>query len=128
MMHGLGTDIIEVARVRAVYQRHGKRFLDRIYTAAEQDYCLQQHDPGQRLAARWAAKEAFFKALGSGIIGKVRMSDVEIYHDNAGAPHLRPHNLAQEWLQQRGTLTCWLSMSHCQNYATATVVLTDSPP
>lgn len=123
MINGLGTDIIEVARIRAIYQRHGQRFLDRIYSANEQTYCLQHQDPAQRLAARWAAKEAFFKALGTGIIGAMRMSDIEVYHDHAGAPQLRAHGIAQECLQQRGSTSCWLSFSHCHDYAVATVIL-----
>ena len=74
MIRGLGTDLVGIARIRGVWQRHGATFLDRTYTPAEQAYALEAADPAERLAARWAVKEAAMKALGTGWAQGVRFT------------------------------------------------------
>ncbi|MCB0117239.1 MAG: holo-ACP synthase [Caldilineaceae bacterium] len=118
-----GVDIIEIERVASAVAEHGQRFLSRVYTADELAYCRQD---AQRLAVRFAAKEAIAKALGTGIWRNgITWTDIEIVRDDeSGAPSVRLHNAAK---QQAHTLTLneWsISLSHSQAYAVAFVVAT----
>lgn len=110
---GIGTDIIEIRRIRDVIERHGQRFLDRHFTRKEQLYCLEMEDGAIRFAGRFAAKEALLKALGTGI-GEASWLDFEILPDDSGKPivHTSLNNP-----------TFLLSISHCREYATATALL-----
>ncbi|TVR42100.1 MAG: holo-[acyl-carrier-protein] synthase [Planctomycetota bacterium] len=123
MICGLGTDIIGIERVRQSWQRHGQRFLDRVYTADEQAYCLDFAEPAERLAARWAAKEATLKALGSGLIGDMRMHEIEVVRNHLGAPGLRLHGAVAAYAARLGPITTWLSLSHAAGVAVATVII-----
>ncbi|MCA9987041.1 MAG: holo-ACP synthase [Anaerolineales bacterium] len=108
-----GVDIIEVARVEAVLARHGERFLQRIFTARELAIC---GDRPERLAGRYAVKEAVSKALGTGI-GDFRWQDVEILADERGKPELVLHETALE-LANALELTEWaISLSHTATHA-----------
>jgi holo-[acyl-carrier protein] synthase len=112
-----GVDIIEIDRVRAVVSRHGKHFLERVFSPAERDLCGSRMES---LAVRFAAKEAVAKALGSGI-GEVTFQDVEILQDEQGAPVLHLHGKASVKADLLG-LTAWsLSLSHSQTLAVAMV-------
>ena len=123
MILGLGTDLVGIARIRGVYERQGRRFLDRVYTPDEQAYCLAAKDPGERLAARWAAKEAVMKALGTGWIRGVDFRQIEIISGN-GAPQIGLHGSAATIAAERG-ITRWLvSLSHSDGLAIATVIAT----
>lgn len=116
-----GVDLIEINRVRAAIERHGTRFLMRVFTPAELHVC---HQRAESLAARFAAKEAVAKALGTGIWrNNIEWTDIEIDRDEAtGAPILRLHNAAAELAQTLG-LTEWsLSLSHDRAQAIAFVV------
>src|SRR5438105_4597971 len=88
MIVGLGVDLIEVDRIEAVYARHGERFLRRILTEKEYVYVMRHADPSQRLSGRWAAKEAAFKALGTGVADGIGWKDAEILPDPRGKPVL----------------------------------------
>jgi holo-[acyl-carrier protein] synthase len=113
-----GVDLIEIERVAAVIQRHGERFLERVYTQGE---LAQVGEDRASLAARWAAKEAVGKALGCGI-GDVRWQEIEILRDDANAPVLYLHGAAVQRAQSLG-LTQWsLSLSHSETHAVAFVV------
>jgi len=113
-----GIDLIEVARVREAAVRHGERFLSRIYTARERAES-GGHYPS--LAARFAAKEAAAKALGTGI-GRVRWVDIEVLCDELGCPALALHGAAAEVAGELG-LTQWaVSLSHTHAHAVAVVV------
>jgi holo-[acyl-carrier protein] synthase len=113
-----GIDIIEVERVRETIRRHGRRFLERIYTPSE---LAEVEEFPASLAARFAAKEAVAKALGSGI-GLVRWREIEILSDEAHRPQLHLHGEASR-LATEQTLTTWsLSLSHSQSHAVAMVV------
>jgi len=113
-----GIDLIEIARIKEVISRHGKHYLERIYTPAELEQCGKR---AQSLAGRFAAKEAAAKALGSGI-GDVDWKDIEILGDEQRAPVLHLHGKAAQKAEELG-LTSWsVSLSHSQSHAVAVVV------
>ncbi len=113
-----GVDIIEIARVGRVVKRFGDRFLRRIYTPSEISYCRGR---AANLAARFAAKEATMKALGTGVRG-VGWKDIEIARKESGAPHILLHDRAQQRAERLGVEELSLSMSHSLEYAVAFVV------
>ena len=113
-----GVDLIEISRVSEVIARHGKHYLDRIYTPAELEQCGKNVE---LLAGRFAAKEAVAKALGTGI-GDVTWKDIEILGDEQNAPVLSLRGVAEQTAKQLG-LTEWsVSISHSQNHAVAITV------
>ena len=113
-----GIDLIEVERFRSQRPEIRKRFIDRVYTEAEQDYC---RDNDQHLAGRFAAKEAVAKALGCGI-GGIEWQEIEILNDELGAPVLHLHGKAAERAERLG-LTLWsVSITHLKEYAAAVAV------
>lgn len=129
MIVGLGTDLIGVARIAAVHQRQGQRFLDRVYTAGEQAYCLAAREPAERLAARWAAKEAAMKALGTGWAAGVRFTDIEmIAAGPTQPPRLGFSGAAAKRLQALGAGAWHLSVSHSDGLAIATVIIESAAP
>jgi len=119
----VGIDIIEIDRIARTLARFGERFLHRVYTEDEIDYCRGKPS---RLAARFAAKEAVSKALGVGIVWRegVYWRDVEVTRDRRGKPGVRLYGGALERAQQEGLLNWSLSLSHSREYAVAMVVAT----
>jgi holo-[acyl-carrier protein] synthase len=113
-----GVDLIEVARVRSAIQRHGQQFLQRIYTPRE---LTEVGDNESSLAARFAAKEAVSKALGTGI-GEVTFQDIEILRGASGEPVLHLHRAAASLAAALGLETWSVSLSHTQEHAIAMVV------
>ncbi len=122
-MIGLGTDIVAVARIAAVIDRHGDRFLDRCFTAGERAAAAGRGPrAAETLAARWAAKEAFVKAIGAR--GRsVAMRDVEVVSDSAGAPSLKLAASAAEALAAVGGGRVLVSLSHESDHAVAVVMI-----
>ena len=113
-----GVDLIEIARIDEVVTRHGKHYLERVFTPAELEYCGKR---AESLAGRWAAKEAVAKALGTGI-GDVTWKEIEILGDEQNAPTLTLHGMAQNKAKELG-LTNWsVSISHSQSHSVAFVV------
>lgn len=121
MIVGIGTDLAGCARIRAVYERQGQRFLDRVYTADEQAYCLATKDPSERLAARWAAKEAVMKALGTGWTNGIAFSQIEVV-SGTGAPRLALTGEAAAVATRIGATRWHLSLSHSDGMAIAMVI------
>jgi holo-[acyl-carrier protein] synthase len=113
-----GVDLIEIGRVQDVIARHGKHYLDRIYTPAELDYCGKR---AESLAGRFAAKEAVAKALGSGI-GDVTWKEIEVLGDEQNAPTLTLHGAAERKAKELGLTTWSVSISHSQSHSVAFVV------
>jgi holo-[acyl-carrier protein] synthase len=117
-----GVDLIEIERISNALERHGEHFLLRVYTPAELAECegdICQHAPS--LAARFAAKEATAKALGTGI-GEVSWQEIEILHESNGQPVLNLYHQAKELADSLG-LTSWsLSISHTHSHAVAMVI------
>lgn len=123
MIRGIGVDIVKVDRIEQAVERWGSRFLKRIFTAAEIERCQQRARPAQCLALRFAAKEAFAKALGLGMRKGLRWRDIEVVHDHLGKPDLLLHNQAQRLLEAMEASRTWLSLSDERESALAVVVL-----
>ena len=120
MIIGLGTDIIEIERVRRAVAK--KNFRDNVFTQNEQTYCESRgKNSAASYAARFAAKEAFFKALGTGIV--TRLTDVEVINDARGAPKIFLHGKAAAFAQAAGVEKIFVSVSHSRDFATAVCVL-----
>ena len=113
-----GVDLIEISRVRDAIERHGERFLARMFTENEQRECAGRVSS---LAARFAAKEATSKALGLGI-GDVRWLDIEICSDENKAPYIVLHGEGERLAKQKGLSSWSVSLSHTQEHAMAFVV------
>jgi holo-[acyl-carrier protein] synthase len=119
MIIGIGSDIIEIDRIRSCIEKYGDHFLDKLFTEQERLYCLKNKDPAPHFAARFAAKEAVAKALGCGIGAKVGWQDIAILRDSAGKPEVV---LSPPVAREFGDPKILLSMSHCRSYATAFAV------
>ena len=120
MLLGVGTDIVEVERVRKAVEN--PRFLERVYTPAEQEYCESRG--AQRVAsyaARWAGKEAVLKAFGTGL-REGKLTDIEILPDELGCPQVSLGGCFAKMAQERGPRLL-VSLSHAKDYATAQCVL-----
>ena len=123
MIRGIGVDIVAIARVRAALSLHGERFARHLLAQDEWDAYLSARDAGRFLAKRFAAKEAFAKALGTGLRVPVTLTAIAIMHDEAGRPQLRAASPAlAEWLAER-RLTWQVSISDEADYAVAFVVV-----
>jgi len=124
LIYGTGIDIIEIERVAQVWQRQGQRFLDRVYSSYEQERCLRGAPRAQweRLAARFAAKEAVMKALGTGWRQGVRWRDIEIRHKQSGKPFVRLLGTTRELAEARGIGVIHISLSHSRLYAVANAI------
>lgn len=123
MIVGIGLDIIEVDRIRDISQRHKDRFTRRVLTKAELEYVSKFKDPAERLAGRWAAKEAAFKALGTGVAEGMSLCDVEIVLSPLGKPDIRFHRKALKRFKELGATRCHLTITHGVNLAVAQVIL-----
>ena len=121
---GTGIDICEVARVAASIERFGERFLGRVYTPNEIAYCRsRKRSANQSFAARFAAKEAAMKALGTGWGKGVRWRDIEVARQPGGRPTIIFHGVAQERAERLGGRQISLSITHTGNFALAEVIL-----
>jgi holo-[acyl-carrier protein] synthase len=122
-MLSTGVDIIEIPRIRRVLERYGQRFLNRVFTPGEIEYCRGR---APNLAARFAAKEAAMKALGTGFRG-VAWKDIEVIRARSGAPSIKLHGRAEIRAQRLGLQEMALSLSHSREYAVASVVARSEP-
>lgn len=123
MIVGTGIDVVEVPRVAATIQRFGERFLQRIFTEGEIRYCQSKANRVERFAARFAAKEAGMKALGTGWSRGVRWRDVEVQRQPGGRPTIVFHGKAAEFAHQLGTSRIAVSLTHTAAEAIAHVIL-----
>jgi holo-[acyl-carrier protein] synthase len=122
MILGTGIDIVETARIREALERHGDRFCRRLYSPGEITYCEKSKNKAERYAARFAAKEAAFKALGTGWREGVRWRDVEVVHQPSGKPELVLTGRAAELAKQLGVGRTAVSISHADHYVVAQVI------
>lgn len=120
-----GTDLVEVSRIRHLLHRRGRRFLDRVYRPAERAYCMSRAEPAESLAARFAAKEAVMKCLGTGWSHGVGFHDVEVTRSAAGAVGVRLHGNAAARAVRLGISRMHLSLTHTGDKALAFVVAVD---
>jgi holo-[acyl-carrier protein] synthase len=122
-MQRCGVDLVEVKRVRSAAERHGEHFLARVFTAEERGYCASMARPWPHYAARFAAKEAFYKAIPAGILAALVWSEVGVRHGEAGEPELV---LGGETARRLAGWRFSLSLSHGKELAIA-VVLAQPP-
>jgi holo-[acyl-carrier protein] synthase len=127
MIVGSGVDLAEIGRIRHSIDRYGSRFLDRIYTAAEQAYCLRKRNAAESFAARFAAKEAGAKALGTGISHGVSWLEIEVVRKPGARPTLELHGRAAQIGRRLGVAHIALSITHTAELAMASVVLENGP-
>ncbi|HWG20678.1 MAG TPA: holo-ACP synthase [Terracidiphilus sp.] len=125
MIVGSGIDLVEIARIQHSMNRYGARFLDRVYTPAEQAYCLRKRNAAESFAARFAAKEAAAKALGTGISQGVSWLEIEVVREPAGRPSLRFLGRAAQRAEHLGARHAALSLTHTSQLAMASVLLED---
>jgi holo-[acyl-carrier protein] synthase len=123
MIIGTGVDLVEILRFRKVMERLKDRFLSRVFTPVEQQFCKQHRDPVPHFAVRFAAKEALFKALGTGWAKGVTWLDVEVQRERQDAPKIILHGEAQRLSNELGVQRVHLSLTHSDNCAIAMVIL-----
>ena len=125
MIVGTGIDIVEVPRIAAAVERFGERFLNRVFTPDEIRYCRSKQNAMERFAARFAAKEAGFKAIGTGWRHGVTWKDIEVGREPGGRPTVCYSGRAAEFAARLGMRHDSLSLSHTTENAIAHVILED---
>jgi len=125
MIVGIGCDIISVQRIRNAMEKN-ERFAEKLFTNTELAYCQTKSSPWQSFAARFAAKEAVMKALGTGWDGKVNWLDIEVNSDDKGNPHIKLSGGARKLADEKGICNIQLSLSHEKENALAFVIMENS--
>ena len=128
MIVGIGTDIAEVSRIGGLVDRHGDRFLRRVFTQDELEYALGRHRRDEHLAARFAAKEAVLKAIRTGVGPGTSLHEVEVFHGPKGEPEVRLHGATERVARAKGVERIHLSLSHTEQFGVAFVVCEGEPP
>jgi holo-[acyl-carrier protein] synthase len=123
MIHGIGTDFVEVSRIERILKKWGTRFLDRVYAHDEIEYCKNKAFPAIHFAARFAAKESFLKSLGIGLGMGVKLNEIEVSNNALGRPVLKMNEKVGSILDNLGVKTIHVSMTHTREHAHAIVVL-----
>lgn len=119
-VQGVGTDIIEIQRIEEAFERHGERFLNRLFTEKEKDYCERYKQAMPHYAGRFAAKEAVLKALGTGLHPEITWKEIEIINNPQGKPEV---HLSTRLSRILSVGHIFISISHCDSYATATAIV-----
>jgi holo-[acyl-carrier protein] synthase len=122
MIVGMGVDLTEVKRLETAIARHGRPFLERVFTPAEIRYCESHRNSAERYAARFAAKEATMKALGTGWRRGVRWVDIEVANLPGGRPTLRLHGRTKEIADEQGVRHIAISVTHTSGFAMVQVI------
>jgi holo-[acyl-carrier protein] synthase len=122
MIRSIGTDIIEIDRIRRLLSGSSQDVREKLFTKSEIDYCESKRDKYASYAARFAAKEALSKALGQGMSGGLKWRDIEVLRDNSGKPSI---TLAGSGRDSLGDSRVHISLSHSKKHAVATVLLED---
>jgi holo-[acyl-carrier protein] synthase len=123
MIVAIGIDIVEIARIEEIFARRGERFRNRIFTQAEINYCERRASRLESYAARFAAKEALMKALGTGWGGGIGWRDIEVLRAETGAPMIQLYGRALERMSEIGAQKAHLSLTHSRDIAIAQVIL-----
>jgi holo-[acyl-carrier protein] synthase len=122
MVDSLGIDLVEVKRIKNLMEKWGERFLHRVFTPGEITYCKSKNSPEQSFAARFAAKEAILKAMGTGLSQGIRWTSMEIVNDKNGSPSVKLGKRIKDIIGDKKIL---ISMSHTKEYAVAQAILID---
>jgi holo-[acyl-carrier protein] synthase len=125
MILGIGTDVVEVPRIQQGIERFGERFVRRIYTDGERSYAGSKANAAERFAARFAAKEAGMKAIGTGWNFGVTWKDFEVVNERSGRPALRLNGVARAVAERLGVRRASISLTHTGELALAVVILED---
>jgi len=123
MIYGVGTDLVNIPRMAAVIARWGDRFTGRVFSPHEIEVCARRARPASAYAIRFAAKEAFSKAMGMGMKGGLSWREIEVFNDPRGRPGLRIYGRSREICSQKGIGPIHLSLSDEGDYGSAVVVL-----
>jgi holo-[acyl-carrier protein] synthase len=123
MIHGIGTDLVEVSRIERILKKWGDRFLQRVYANDEIEYCNNKAFPAIHFAARFAAKESFLKSLGIGLGMGVKLREIEVSNNELGSPVLKVNKKIGTILDNLGVNAVHVSMTHTREHAHAIVVL-----
>jgi holo-[acyl-carrier protein] synthase len=123
MIHGIGVDLVSIPRMETVLKRWGERFVRRVFTEREAETCFKRAHPPSSFALRFAAKEAFSKAVGVGMRRGLRWRDVEVFHFPGGKPGLRLQGRSLEMCHEKKITRAHLSLSDEGQYGIATVIL-----
>ncbi len=123
MILGVGLDVVETERVAQALAAHGRRFEERVYTPAELAECSQRADRAQALAGRFAAKEAFLKALGTGVVRGLSFQQIEVVQQRPGRPTLKLAGAAAARARRKRVRRVHLTISHQPGLAAAVVIL-----
>ena len=122
MIFGIGIDLIEIRRVKKLVDSN-QAFIDRIFTSFEQEYCKKKKNYSESYAARFAAKEDFMKAMGTGCRDGLNFTDIEVRNNEFGKPVFTLYNKALEFIYSKNIIGINLSLSHSKDLATAIVIL-----
>jgi holo-[acyl-carrier protein] synthase len=117
-----GIDLVDFPRIERMIERHGDRFLDRVFTAAEQEYARKHRRPAERYAGRFAAKEAVLKLVGTGWRGQIAWTDIEVRNDVMGRPEVLLSGQVQEIAHSMGIERISISITHTADFAMASAV------
>ena len=120
---GIGVDIVETSRIEHSLDRFGERFLHRVFTAGEIEYCQSMKYPARHFAARFAAKEAVSKAFGTGIGKSMGWKDIDVHREGSGQPFVVLEGGAKQLAAERGVSAVWISLSHTDQNAAAMAVI-----
>ena len=123
MIYGTGIDIVDITRFDRFLETGNQPLLQRLFTAGEREYCAGRKNSAQHYALRFAAKEAFLKALGTGLRGGLSWQDIEVVHDCYGKPAFRFTGVAGKYVAEIALTRSFLSLSHDGNCAVASVIL-----
>jgi holo-[acyl-carrier protein] synthase len=122
MIHGTGVDLIEISRIKNSIQKYSGKFEDRVFTTKEIDYCRSKADPFKHFAARFAAKEAVLKSLGTGMAEGISWKDMEILNQESGRPVLSLSGKGRDIFDSLNLSTIHISMTHDKQYAVAQAI------
>lgn len=123
MIIGIGIDIIEVERIKNSLQKYKERFLKRVFTLHEKQYCESKAKQHQHYAVRFAGKEAMLKAVGSGLRDGISWQDIEFVNDKRGKPQSKCHGKLLQLIEKMKVKNILVSFSHSEKYAVAVIVL-----
>ncbi|MEE9912550.1 MAG: holo-ACP synthase [Deltaproteobacteria bacterium] len=123
MVYGIGIDLVENNRLERIIQKWGDKFLSRVFSEREIAYCGRHSQASVHYGARFAVKESFLKAIGTGLGRGVKLRDIEVVNEESGKPELVLSGSAEEFFIQAGIKEIHLSITHTKNYASAMVLL-----